>query len=189
MQAFIQLISDNKEWLFSGMGVAVISGIGALVVSKFRSTDGREITNNITIVQTAQDQAEIADRRGKESSPSTAHITRIAPLSFSEIKEALKNSPPLQERDIASRYVGLTVEWQLALSSASELDDGIAHLTLGPIPDEAGVIHCAVKLDEYKELGVMKRDAPIKVIGEIEQISAYEIHLKNAHLYFIGQAR
>jgi hypothetical protein len=114
-------------------------------------------------------------------------ITRIVPITISDIRQAIRNAPPLQQADVISHYIGLNIQWQTILLNAqrkaNDPDDIRLMLTIaGDIGH--GAITCNVRLSEYKQLGILKEGAPITVSGRIRSIDTLFIELEDPQLFF-----
>ncbi len=122
-------------------------------------------------------------RRNEEA----VEIIRVSHIKFDDIWEAVNSAPPLQREDIKKNYLGLYVEWDSLLASASKRENGQIFLLLRPEDCKTmGLIDCEVMLDDYKELGVLPEKSKIRVYGEIAKLEFSNITLNNVKLYFIS---
>ena len=116
-------------------------------------------------------------------------ITRIAPISLSDIRNAVDNAPPLQQKQIAQNYEGIFVEWDAKLASADMKEQETVWLLLKIDKAPSHMFHCTVKLVDYKELGVMPKGAPIRVLGRIKEVRDISVELEEVQLFFLQGAR
>ena len=131
--------------------------------------------------------SEAADQLVDESQPThfePASIERVSPLTFKDIAEAIIAAPPMQRDRVAESYKGLRIEWDAYFRSGSKVGDDIIRLRLGTEPKlSMNSIMCEVPAKEYRELGVLPEGSKIRVSGELESISRFDIELKDVRLY------
>jgi hypothetical protein len=124
-----------------------------------------------------------------------ASIERVSPLTFQDIAEAISSAPPLQRDHVAESFKGLRVEWGTyfrsgRFQSGSSSGDDAIRLRLGTEPRGSfNTITCEVLAKDYRELGVLPEGTKIRVFGEIESASRYDIELKDVrlHIYYERQ--
>ncbi|MEE9167464.1 MAG: hypothetical protein V3U24_08425 [Candidatus Neomarinimicrobiota bacterium] len=171
----IDWIIENKEWLFSGIGVLPVAVIMPKLITLIRkkltqpeSKADLEIQVPSLLSKTrAQDESYKAQDSQDESKPTILDRNELSP---GRILEVLENTPPLQHQDIIKHYIGMPVDWDVAFFSARKQKDGMIRLTLSH-PEIGGIISCSVRLSEYKEIAVMKKGAKLRVTGTIADIS------------------
>lgn len=90
----------------------------------------------------------------------------------------------MQQDDLAKNYIGLKVDWSLKFRNArkSKNDSVKVFLEYGDrlFPE----ISCEVNLSKYRELGVMKEGADIRVLGTIDNFEHGTILLKDVTLLY-----
>lgn len=165
----INFIIENKEWLFSGIGVIILLGIFALVKKAFHSEKAPFIMNR---------------KRIEEDNS----IFKIPSLTFSHIEKLVNNAPPLQRDEIKNSFKGIKVNWETYLNSASKEENFInLRLKIGANlknEDLLYTIHCKVASNDYPQLGVLLQSTKIIVKGEIDKVSTQDIELVNVKLTF-----
>lgn len=193
------------EWIFSGIGVAVIGWIGAAVYrhSKSKSappqpapTSGSTVgmvvvnmgnaTNPIINAGTGSvEQGVSAVQPAEPTQP--VSITRVAPITLKQIRQAIESAPPLQRPGVTRHYVGITVQWRTALVSATRgTNDPDDIRLLLKVKEDVISAHltCHVRLSQYRELGILQEGAPITVSGRIRDIDGLFVGLEDAQLFF-----
>ncbi|HEV2680248.1 MAG TPA: hypothetical protein VGV14_07100 [Rhodanobacter sp.] len=177
----IDFLVKNKEWLFSGVGVAVLGLI-------FRA-----LRNRIFPPKSHASPAIVQDARQPppdnfaQLAPSTpARITKTNTIELTQIIAALEKAPPLQKADVIKHYVGLSVQWETLLWGADKTDDDNVRVVLDFGPNSTKLVYCSVRLSDYRQLGVMDRGTPITVIGRISEVSALSASLEDVQLFFHG---
>ncbi|MEQ1514524.1 MAG: hypothetical protein ABL934_17850 [Lysobacteraceae bacterium] len=180
----IDFLVKNKEWLFSGVGVVIMGLIFSVFRNRIFSPKARIATPIV------QDISQPLPGNPDQLTPSaTPQIKKTNSIELEEIVAALRESPPLQKSDLIKHYIGLTVQWETLLWSAEKSDGDNVLLTLHFGSQNLSLVHCSVLLSDYKELGVMKRNAPITVIGKISKVSTSSADLDNVQLIFDRNSR
>ena len=194
-------MNQAYEWIFSGVGVALVGWIGTAAYRHFRpkpappaptssSTVGTVVVNmgNATnpIINTGTgsvEQSVSAARPADGEQP--VSITRVVPITIGDVRKAVKNAPPLQQADVIRHYIGLNVQWQTTLLNATrdQKDQDRVRLLL-KIPGDDGAVYCHVRLSEYRQLGILHAGAPITVSGRIRSIDTLFIELEDPELFF-----
>ena len=181
MTAF-EYLEKNREWLFSGVGVAVVGFALSYLWHRFfpkkSSKDGA-----VVIVQVTNSGAPSDAMLGRHHGDAPAQITKVASITLAEIVEALDKAPPLQKDDIAKHYSGLIVQWETKLYSAKKDDGDNVRLTLDFGSKNSHLVHCTVRLTDYRELGVLPKGAPITVMGRIKAVEYRSAMLEDVQLF------
>lgn len=101
----IKYLERNKEWIFSGCGVALIIVLGPFLLRLFHH----------------QDSASIASPTPAVSSTTTQ--TSFSPVSFAEVVKVSNdtNLTQLQKDEFRRKYQGKLVEWTAKVRSVSRL--------------------------------------------------------------------
>jgi hypothetical protein len=179
----LNLIWDNRSWLFEGLGVVVIVGLASFLYRRFFGKD-QSAPSHITVLQVVESGKSLAVANPTQGSTEVTRVTRLSPLSFEEIIDALKDAPPLQIDAISERFKGVTVQWRTQIYDISKGSKGKVHLWLYFGSTKPGLIHCEVLLDKYKELAYLKKEFPVTVQGVIETAYYNSVTLENAELFF-----
>lgn len=187
----MEYLKKNIEWIFSGIGVLIIiwlAGFVKRIILRKKTTvtphkTALEIPQNLSESQNSSSQQ--VQTLGEAEKITPMPITRITPISLSEILNAVNSAPPLQQKQVAQNYKGIHVEWNTNLSSAEIEENDSVSLYMRTGERMRDIIHCKVKLSEYRELGILQRGAPIRVIGRIKQVSDLCTELEDVKLVFI----
>jgi hypothetical protein len=158
----IKWLIQNKEWLFSGLGVVIILGLLKLVKNKFPNKKKEAEKLKIHLFPSSETSK-------KTDNPELIPIEKVNLLSLSDIDKIIKNAPPLKH---ASKKEG----------------SDIVHLSLAPgLEGEKSLsaIYCEVSLNDYRELGILPEGARIRIQGEIKKADRYEVELTNVKLFFL----
>ena len=177
----LDFLTQNKEWLFSGLGVAVLGGIYGLV--RWWVKKRVEKLPQVIIHVSNSSRPGEADQHEKNLMPTT--IERVSRITFEDIRKAIDNALPLQRDQVAKSFAGIKIEMDTYLSSAHIVEGDIVRLTLTPDKEYRGKdIFCEVHLAEYRELGVLPEGTKIRIQGEIKETGRSTITLNNVKLYF-----
>ena len=186
------------EWIFSGIGVAVVSWFCAWAYRRYhkvhaagkqpehssqvRISDstviGTVAGRDISIGTYVQGEAALAETSNEEyrETPTTVEIAEsLRPVSL-YLKESVANS-----------YAGLKVRWRMQLHGIRRLSDGRIDVTLRN-ENEGPIVVFIVNLDDYPILKTVHGGEPIEVMGTIDYVQTNTpIHLKDVKLKFLDQ--
>jgi hypothetical protein len=168
--------------LFDGVGalliMAVLAGGYRLPMARWRQP------------KSSQGRAMVSTKDNTDAQPNpervlpAANVTRVSPFTLDEIMTAIRNAPPLQRSDVARRYEGMSVQWDMRLWNAHPGKDDQVRLTLDFGDQVGGLVWCEVILTQYRELGVMQKGAPITVVGRIKSAESAGAELHEVQLFF-----
>ena len=171
----LRWIADNKEWLFSGVGVAVIVAVvGLLKIVRHRRP--RMATLGDKNLQAVID------------APAPSLPTRVVPsasLTPQQIKAAFEDAPFLQQPDIREQFKGLHVRWSATLVDAEKRKDGTVRLILvvGNLLKGPAVL-CTVKPEQHPGLGLLRKDHKIDVSGTIALVGENYVELEQVSITY-----
>lgn len=174
-----RFILDNKEWIFSGIGVAVIGIL--ITILRRKSTKSPQVVIHVS----GTDQTQSEEIQSVDVSP--VSIERISPITFEDISKAINEAPPFQRQQVAKNFVGIRVEWDAFLKGAYGDKDDMVRLRLTTNKKmPLDTIHCKVPLSQYSELGVLPEGTRIRIQGKIEEADTYDVSLADVRLFFYG---
>ncbi len=174
----IEWISKNKDWIFSGLGVAVLVWTFHLIrafLQKKRLV--REMPARV-LLQTVIDSPP----------PPTPQLPAIRNIEPQAIMDAIEGVPLLQQAEVEKHYRGVPVEWKGSLVSAERDSDGNIQLLISP-EKKRGVVGICVKVkpEDYPGLGLLKKGDSVLVSGKIARISSIIIDLGDCRLLEYGK--
>lgn len=171
----IKYILNNKEWIFSGIGVLFFSGFIILIrylipkIKKFFTPANDVITED----------SEIENNQKSD----------ISQFDVPSIMKSFDDVPPVQLEENLKKFVGLNINWTATYSSAYKKTEDSVRISLDlnvnsfrPI-----TLWCEVNLSEYNQLNILKKNTQIRIIGEIAKFEVYHIELSNVTLIFLDQ--
>jgi hypothetical protein len=174
-------LSQNKQWLFSGVGVSIFLLIGGFVLHAFRRPS-------------ALPAAPAPPAFPPMPRPPAATLLPPVTGSYSkptprEIKGQIEALPPFQQKAAEEAYKGLKVRWPARFSSISE---GLAKkwtvfLTYDGDSSEFGsrVIFCDnVDIDAFPKLKFAHAGTRVDVSGSIKSIEGLGIVLGDVTIEF-----
>lgn len=186
----IEWLSANKEWMFSGLGVMLLAGIGGILKWLHSRKSAAQPPTVVVRVEHSPPQA-IAQAEPPVKLAAPISVERIVSLSPDEIYSAISSTPPMQRDTVAQRFKGLKVEWNTSLLDARE-QDGEVTLFLRVRDDvkrDWFNVHCTVRLDEYRELGILPEKSLIRIQGEIGKATTLWVELTNVRLLYMEPAK
>lgn len=189
--------SDSISFLW-GIALGVIGAFGAGFLKKAGEECYSWIRNKVSpktpdhhppqvVIHVAGNQSPITSDEIPPAELAPVVIERVSGISFDEIRNAIEKVPPLQQEHVANSYVGIRVEWDTYFKGGTRRENDMVSVRLTTNPDHPlNTIWCEVPFNDYRELGVLKKGAKVRVIGEISEAGLFDISLKDVHLYIYG---
>jgi hypothetical protein len=174
----LDYILNNKEWIFSSIGVSVIILLLGLAFKYcFRKNGG---------VIFRKDVESIRNNIGESEIPKIVEGGDMAQEDVYGIIQELERMPPLHLYDVTKKYIGLNVDWLTEYASAHKKDEDLIRVFLYLITKSFRPIYvfCEVNLSEYNQFSILKRNAKVRVIGKISHFDCYYIELSKVKLFF-----
>ena len=179
----VDWVINNKEWIFSGIGitvpVALITVVRSLRQRKSQGSLSIESRFPVTVPQERQVSVPI-------------DIERISPVTPNEIQASIESAPPLQQNAVAGRYIGQRIEWDTELCDAKQ-QGSLVRLQLRAVREPSAeyltpfFAWCSVKLDDYPELAILPKETHIRINGIITDVTVGfpgSLQLDKARLIF-----
>ena len=179
---------SNKEWLFSGIGVAVVvwllsqflrqrltspsSTVSANQNSSILGSPvarGSNISQTVTITQIGDGQATSAPVKTYSSSPTPT-----------EIEDQLSSLPLYQRKGAAKSYLGLDVSWPARLFHLQEMPKyssrrtGATHnlsLMFGEKQIGLPQVSAEINIERFPRLKISHQGTPLQISGTISRVS------------------
>lgn len=168
----IKWVLNNKEWLFSGVGIFVVIGIYNFFKNKYKS----KVRLNADL------KSDIIPAMPVEEKSDVNETTNRINLSPEYIQKEIEKLPPLQQDDALKHYTGLNITWEAALLSVKKENNGYVRVMV-TIPGRIGsYITFSVRLSDYPVLAVIKEKTKIRVKGTISSIDIPYFRLKGVLL-------
>jgi len=166
-------LMDNKEWLFSGVGVLAIAALWKLVQSRMRGSVRTKSALDVEPLQSVLDK------------PAPAAPTLPTTLAPESIIEAIENTPLLQQPEFRQQFIGVQVAWSGNLADANKLRDGSVKLMISirHAAQRPRHVFATVAPGDYPGLGLLRAGHPISVRGKISSVENY-IVLEDAQISF-----
>lgn len=180
-------ILNNKEWLFSGVGIVIAVMVFSWIKKRIKSRKTQEPSLNGASLQTIIDAP---------PPPKLEPDILTASLSPGKIIEEIKSAPLLQQQEISKQYEGVKVSWKGKLSDAQKLypeemiDEKTIRIMISVYDEKNGSdkmgytsVFFNVDPEQYPGIGLLRKGHELLVEGRIEEISSY-IVLKTEKLIF-----
>lgn len=174
-------------WLSVGTAILIIFGLGVTVG---QTTFIKEIFNKKTEAPIQQQTSPPAETKNNSANTTPIDKANTDSLKMSEptpiqISEEISKAPPLQQADIARRYEGIKVDWELIFIHAEEKGNDNVLVLLAP-GDSAYIcwVRLGVKLSRYKELSIMDKGKKIRVEGTIYNADPLYVTLQGVKLTY-----
>jgi hypothetical protein len=176
----------NKEWVFSGAGVAAV---GALIALFFR----RGSEGHRSAISADRNSSVLGSpvASGSNISQTVNIVTTLSPApqqgitysdtpSPSDIRKQLRALPLFQRKAVASSYLGLKVRWKGTLAQLEELpphynqvsDSGDATHDLRLRDEGLGdMVRTYVNIERFPRLKISHEGTRIEIFGTISYVS------------------
>lgn len=180
----INYIRTNKQWIFSGIGVLIISLVISSAVYLLRTGSQSYLSS--------KSSTGLKSETSSGANPSSPTMSEPNPI---QIMQDIDKLPTLQRSDAARNYEGIKVDWELEFHNAlkdeywsKKKNEDLVDLSL-KVPGDGLFprVECAyVKLSQYKELRIMTEGRRIRVTGNIAKIdpNGGTIYLKDYNLIY-----
>ncbi len=185
------------EWIFSGIGVAVVSWFCAWVYRRYHKVQGvgkqPEHSSQVKI----SDSTVVGPIAGRDISIGTyvqgeATLAETSNEEYRETPTTVQIAESLQpvslylKESVAKSYAGLKVRWRMQLYGIRRLSDGRIDVTV--TNDKGPIVVFNVNLDDYPILKTVHGGEAVEVMGTIDYVQTNTpIHLKDVKLKFLDQ--
>lgn len=161
----LDLIIQNKEWLFSGIGVTILVGAFFIVKWLFATKLFPFSKPHISDRKYALDTG-ITENRNENIEAQLSSKRYMAHPDPIEISTQLKELPPFQQKEAEKNFHGLHVQWSVSLALVHKCENGQVELTCD-FPGYSRYVKVKTSQDEYPEIKVMKEGQNISVYGTL----------------------
>lgn len=171
-------------WLWLAGIIIAIFIVGATVG---QTTFIKEILGKKTETSQSQNSKDSSQNSSAKKDDLELKMSEPTPM---QIYEEIDKVPPLQRQDVARRYIGIKVDWELIFSSASLIEKDQAVILFDSAPaNKVNLmsVRCLVKLSDYQELSIMKSGKKVRVTGTISGIGLLLfVELKDVKLTYLN---
>lgn len=190
-------ILANKEWVFSGVGVAIV---GSFIALFFRRRTAGSTHNVSTVKARSMIGSPVATGSNISqnvsitlATPQSAQFVEYSPRPAPrEIFSQLSSLPVFQQADAAEAYKGIKVRWSaefwtmedIRLCFGYEPIGDTTHFVLLNAEKRSELIRVPVNIERIPRLKVTHRGTKMEVRGTIQEVKA-SILLKDATLSFV----
>ncbi len=181
-------IIENKDWIFSGIGIFIISVIIYAVKFFIKNKSSHESSLPLNIHSLPKENNNLPNSQvgRKIDSPINNDLTTL------NILDEIKNTPLLQQKDLIKSYIGQNINWETQISSITEIGKNKvtlqlnthAQITSKPKGETYSLIYCNVNLNNYPELRMMKIGANITIEGKIDMIKPPKFDVSDVKLHY-----
>lgn len=137
----------------------------------------RKSANNTAIDSPPQYNAHVVPANSKDPSLNKVDEKNkaISNLTVEEIVTAINSAPPYQKDEISKKYIGIRVDWVGYLKDVMEDPRDKQKVKVNFNVSSQAIIGYSFWLSEnpenFPEIRVLKRESPIRVVGDIESAS------------------
>jgi hypothetical protein len=167
--AMIEWVIKNKEWLFSGVGIAILVGVWRLI-SYLRSKKEPPCPTQFAIIPTQTPVTKELEGR-KELTRATREERRKSVVALEDINKMLDDTPPLQLENAKKHYLGIRVKCNTTLGHVRKVEDKDDLVTVLLVSEKGNhLISTAVPLSKYPELALLRKNHKVATEGTISGI-------------------
>jgi len=158
-----ELLLNNYEWIFSGIGVFVIS-IGMIFLKKQENNKNEQ---SVKIDSSHNNQINIFQNQNTRSSIHKEDAEYN--IDAKDVMDQIDNAPPFQKKEIVKNFLGHNIYWEVSYSSVTSIQknriDVMARYK-GTYP----WVYFKANIKDYPFLKIAKKGEPLKIRGEITRI-------------------
>ena len=159
----IDFIIENKEWLFSGIGVTALTVIFLLIRHVFQSKKAHQSKPTKQKID-EKEQVDTTDHKDN----SIGYSMHPTPK---EVADEINSTPLFQQKDAEKNYIGIKVRWDVSLSLVHSGSNNNVELTC-EFKGYSRFVNIKTNLEKYPKIKILKRGQKITVYGEIIKIDA-----------------
>lgn len=169
-------IWNNKDWLFSGGGVAIIIFGGRWIIKKIKGRKTPEPSLNGASLQ------DIIDAPPPQKREPNIIATSLSP---GKIFKEIKSVPLLMQQDVCKQYEGIQVSWKGSLILAKKIDEEMVQIIIRVTEEKVSTkVSFDVDPKQYAGIGLLREGHEILVEGKINEFWLDMIFLKAENLVF-----
>jgi len=169
----MEWIINNKEWLFSGVGIAAFMAIIAItrIVLVRRRQPKDQLQSDHTLRVPEQTQL---------PSPPAVHKSCLIDQSLQMIYEDINSRPPFQQEDTKKHYIGTLIRFEGVLHFLNKRNDNEVHLTLRQGQNTwYPRVNFVVNVTDNPQFKFIHEDTPITVVGKITELGVSDATLED----------
>ena len=181
-----EYLVENREWIFSGIGVFLLAGVVSIAISVLHKKKGKP----------SKIQKISREQKSYENDEDVSFISSVEPsnITVKAIIDEINNAPPFQRDTIGPNYHGINVQWKGTLWEVEKMHSATkttqnVRVVLHLIPEN---LHYRVlfnaNIKKYPNLKIARRDDLIAVEGKIIKCSGQGMYveLEVSNLKFIS---
>lgn len=178
----LQWLMKNKDWLFSGAGVAFIGAVISIIAIIWRK--------HRTRLKADKSMAAAMTPGVLLAPPQQVQIPANQMLTPFSIRDTAQNTPLLLQPEIAKQFYGIKVKWDGALYGVSKVEEGVQLRIICEQSEEtfteSVLVYFTVNPADYPGLGLLKSKDKVLVEGVISHTSDNNsvIGLTDAHIWW-----
>ena len=161
----LNYLIENKEWIFSGIGVLILAG----VISIIRFFLNRKKSNKLSKENFTNEKVPLE----KDKDNASTNSLEISDITVKTIIDDINNAPPFQRDTTSKNYNGIKVRWEGKLWNVekllfSNILKQTVRVIFHPISENLNYsVLLRVNINQYPELKIAKRNSMIAAEGKI----------------------
>jgi hypothetical protein len=199
MNSFWHWILDNKEWLFSGIFVAVIGYVAKTLLGKTPfanqkvtvKSDGVSTNSPAAIGHTVSQSVHYQIVNAPLVQPESHRVNKDTFPSAHQILNEINALPPFQRLGTRQNYLGLEICWLTEFANIADVavDEANDHMLVLSVRGEQewdrALVMCGINLNKYPKLKILHAKHPIWIRGKISGLDSAVVHVKDPELEIV----
>lgn len=179
----IDLISKHYQWIFSGIGVLIITILYNIIKKKHDSKDkfsSNKISNKDSEEAAIHIGNKVVNNFNIESNSEQNKTTPIiSNIEATEIRRRINESAPFQKKQIASNYIGVKIKWDITLQAVHEPKDNLVNV-MSFYKESYPWIYFTIDIDKYPIFKIAEVGKKFTIIGIISNTdgATFEIEIE-----------
>lgn len=184
----IDFFLKNYTWIFSGIGVVILTIIYQLYVRKKENKESSlknthistKSGNNVILSGSSNNTVQIISNQLKEeTSPANRQEEKrtIAKIDPTYINDEIERAPLFQQVDVGKNFIGFEVKWELKLSAIRRVRDNSFFVLFKQGDSITPDIFVRIDIETYPILKISKNGSMFEIEGKIIACLRHEIEL------------
>lgn len=167
----IKWILENKEWLFSGIGVTILFGVIYFIRRAARRSQSSTQPGIAPNLQSPAPRSLRVEPR------------KLVELDVHKIMESISSLPPFQRDDARKHYIGVRFRFTGALFSAEAEEEDRIRISLSSLNEShLPLIFGSVPAKDNSQLRIVHEGTKITIEGDLAIFDSYTASLNNIEI-------
>lgn len=190
----LEFIAHNKEWLFSGVGVAVLSTLFFIAkwLYNWQKSPMNHKVKSLSVGTSVNTPSNIHDSPIPPVSKGDSLVPEPAPFRYGEysqhpspkdISNQIERLPPFQKIGAEKNYTGLKVKWKVSLAMIHPKDGDLIEIACNH-REYFRYVKTVISLSRYPRFKIIREGEAFWIYGEILSIEPSGFKIRSHHIEF-----